>query len=135
MAAVQTTVDNGGIAAPRIYKFAGVDCIAGETLPIIDAAAFKYAVFYAVEATDTAGAGAGKVFLRAVLPDDSSAICNGVDTDSDADLDAELPVMTTTATVLTGSVLEFLPARFVLVHNGGNTGTALTIDLYVELHA
>jgi hypothetical protein len=130
-----STVQGGGNGLPRIYKWAGVDCIAGETLDTINAAGFSYALLYAKEVTDTAAAGSGLVHMRAVLPDDvSSAIFNGIDTDADGALDAELSVMHTTATVLRGSVLELLPEQFALVHNGGNTGTAFTIDLYLELH-
>jgi hypothetical protein len=130
-----STVQAGGTGSPKIYKWAGVDCIAGETLDTVSAAGYSYAVLYGVEDTDTAGTGTGLVHMRAVLPDAAaSAIFNGIDTDADGALDSELSVMQTTATVIRGSVLELLPEQFALVHNGGNTGTALTIDLYLELH-
>jgi len=137
MVATQTTEHSSKFT--KIYKFEGVDCVAGETLPVIDASGFSWAAIYAIENTDTAGAGSGKVFMRAVSPDNTDpatgAVFMGFDSDLDGDLDTEMTVMATTATSLKGSVVEFLPQRFSLVHNGGNTGTALTIDLYVELHA
>lgn len=120
---------------PLIYKFTAVDCIAGETLETIDCSGFDYAVLYGVINTNTSGAGSGTLSARAQLPDAAaSALIYSFDTDSDGEFEDEQQIVLTSPTAILGSVPTHLPASLTLVHDGGNTGTVLTVDIYVELH-
>lgn len=130
----------------KVLKFTGYDCkTAGETTDTIEAKGYDYAIVYAVDNTKTAGAGTGRIDIRAVLPDDSAVAAYRVnnedrthpsETDEDGQIrDFELAVMKTINAGLLGSRVSRLPDKFTLVHNGGNSGsTTFTIDLYVELH-
>ncbi len=146
MATVSETVELAGKGGARILKFEGFDCkTAGETTSVIDAGGYDYAIIYAVDNTKTAGAGTGRIDIRASLPDGSAVAAfrtNNEDrthpseTDEDGQVrDFEIAVMKTINAGLLGTIVTFMPNQFTLVHDGGNSAsTTFTIDLYVELH-
>ena len=147
MATVTQTVEVTPTPAnpTKVLKFTGFDCkTAGETTDTIEAGEYDYAIIYAAVNTKTAGSGTGRIDIRAVLPDDSAVAAFRVGNEDYSDTavtedgqidDFELAVMKTINAGLLGTIVHYLPDKFTLVHDGGNSGsTTFTIDLYVELH-
>ena len=136
MATIAETIVNEGLKGQtRIIKFVAVDCIGGDSTADFVCKGYDYAVIYAIENTDTAGAGTGRADFRAVEAVSSTAVAyrSAFATGTGA-INAEEACLFTTATTLLGSRVDNLPDVARIVHDGSNTGTALTVDVYVELH-
>jgi hypothetical protein len=134
-----TLLQNGDENSPRIYKFEAVECITGDDTEAIVFDGFDYAITYSVVNSATGASGTGNLYLRAVSQDGGEAISyrgRQAPTASTGDLVFEDAVALTAGVQAnnTGCVITELPSVGKFVHDGGNGGTALTVDIIVELH-
>ena len=134
-----TLLENGDANTPRIYKFEAVECITGDDTDSIVFDGFDYAVIYSVVNTNNSASGTGNLYLRAISQDGGEAIKfrgRQAPTASTGLLVFEDAVVLTAGVQANnvGCVVTKLPSVGKFVHDGGNGGTALTVDIIVELH-
>jgi len=117
-----------------IHKLTAVDCVAGETSPAIDCGDFDYAVIYGKVNTSNGGGATGRIDVEAYYADDTTGKFASLVEATNGTLETYVAaVASTTSTTVIGSVLTHLPGQIRLIHDGGNSGTALTVDIYIEL--
>ena len=139
MATITPTVIKDGTGGPRVLKFEALECITGDDTDAIDTGGYSYMVVYSVVNTNNAASGTGNVRFRAISQDGGEAIAyrgKPTPTASTGYLVFEDSVALTAGVQAnnTGSTVTHLPAQGKFEHDGGNGGTALTVDLIVELH-